>query len=54
VFGKEEISDLGLLQNLVQAEEVQRGLRTAYPFEPHAECDVWAIWRLGEPGRAGA
>jgi hypothetical protein len=48
VFGKEEISALGLLQSLVRAEEVRRGLRTAYPFEPHAECDVWAIWRSEE------
>jgi hypothetical protein len=26
-----------------------RGLRTAYPGQPHAECDVWALWRLRSP-----
>jgi hypothetical protein len=54
VFGKEEISDLGLLRDLVRAYEVQRGVRAAHPYEPHAECHVWAIWRLGEPAQAAA
>jgi hypothetical protein len=49
VFGQEEISELGLLRDLARADEVQRSLRTAYPYEPHAECHVWAIWRSGEP-----
>jgi hypothetical protein len=49
VFGKEEISELGLLRDLGRAYEVQRGLRSAYPYEHHAECHVWAIWRFGEP-----
>jgi hypothetical protein len=52
VFGKEEISELGLLRDVVRAYEVQLGLRTAYPNEPHAECHVWAIWRSGEPTKA--
>lgn len=54
VVAKAEISDLGLLRDLGRAYEVQRGLRTKYPDEPHAECHVWAIWRLEEPARAGA
>jgi hypothetical protein len=52
VFGKDEISDLGLLRDLVRADEVQRGLRTAYPHESHAECHVWAIWRLENEGES--
>ena len=48
VFAKTELSDLGLLRDLGRAYEVQRGLRTAYPYEPHAQCHVWGIWRLRE------
>jgi hypothetical protein len=47
-FAKTELSDLGLLRDLGRAYEVQRGLRTAYPYEPHAQCHVWGIWRLRE------
>lgn len=49
VFAKAEVSDLGLLRDLRRAYEVQRGLGIAYPHESHAQCHVWAIWRLGEP-----
>jgi hypothetical protein len=45
-FAKAELSDLGLLLDLGRAYEVQSGLRTAYPAEPHAQCHVWGIWRL--------
>ena len=51
VFAKEEISDLGLLRDLPRAYEVQRDLGTTYPYESHAQCHVWAIWRLGEPAQ---
>ena len=46
VFGKAELSDLGLLLDLDRAYEVQRALRTAYPHESHARCHVWGVWRL--------
>jgi hypothetical protein len=49
VFAKAEVSDLGLVRDLERAYEIQRGLRTAYPAERHAQCQVWAIWRLGVP-----
>jgi hypothetical protein len=49
VFAGSELSEHGLLPGLPRAYEVQHGLSTAYPDEPHARCDVWAIWRL-EPG----
>ena len=45
VFAKAELSPLGLVSELDRAYEIQRDLRTRYPYEPHAECDVWAIWR---------
>jgi hypothetical protein len=49
VFAKAEVSHLGLLRDLERAYEIQRGLRTVYPAEHHAQCQVWAIWRLGGP-----
>ncbi len=54
VFAKAELSHLGLLRDLGRAYEVQRGLHTTYPHEPHAECHVWAIWRLGDCAQAAA
>lgn len=45
VFAKAELSELGLLTDLSRAQAVQASLRVHYPGEPHADCDVWAIWR---------
>ncbi len=45
VFARVELSPLGLLTDLARANEIQRGLRAAYPNEPHAKCHVWAVWR---------
>jgi hypothetical protein len=47
VFAGAELSSLGLVSDLDRAYRIQRGLRTAYPHEGHAECHVWAIWRDG-------
>ena len=49
VFAGDELNAFGLLSDLARADEVRRGLRTAYPDEPHAHCDVWALWRQRGP-----
>jgi hypothetical protein len=54
VFASAELSELGLLRDLGRAYEIQRGLRAAYPDEPHAQCQVWAIWRLAKSAGAAA
>jgi hypothetical protein len=46
VFAGGELNMLGLLSDLSRADDVRRELRSAYPLEPHAACDVWALWRL--------
>lgn len=51
VFQKSELSDLGLVRTLGRADEIQRRLRMTYPSESHAECHVWAVWRLEEHAR---
>ena len=52
VFSNTELSELGLLQDLERAYEVQRALRVVYPDEAHAQCHVWAIWRLANSAGA--
>jgi hypothetical protein len=46
-FSNEELSPHGLLPSLDRAAEVQEALRRHYPDEPHACCDLWAIFRTG-------
>jgi hypothetical protein len=48
VFTGDELSPFGLLTDLERADAVCETLRTRYPGEHHAQCDVWAIWRLGD------
>src|SRR5215207_9417000 len=47
VFAPDELNAVGLLAGLERAHEVRHELGQAYPDEPHAQCDVWAVWRLG-------
>ena len=46
VFDNSELSPVGLLTDLDRAAEVQRRLRSLYPSEHHANCNVWAIFRV--------
>jgi hypothetical protein len=46
VFANSELSEVGLLTEFERALDVQRNLRATYPEEHHANCDVWAIFRL--------
>jgi hypothetical protein len=52
VFANAELSDVGLVGDLGRAYEIQRDLRSLYPAESHAQCHVWGIWRLTDPGAA--
>lgn len=57
IFAAAELNAVGLLDELARADAVRRALLDAYPGEPHAACDVWAVWRAtpppagAEPGR---
>lgn len=46
VFARADLSDCGLLTDHTTALSVQKRLRDEYPDEPHAHCDVWAIWQM--------
>ncbi|MGE3314838.1 MAG: hypothetical protein AB7O26_06935 [Planctomycetaceae bacterium] len=45
-FHPKELSSVGLILDLTRAVEVHQKLREAYPDEPHADCDLWALWRM--------
>ena len=53
-FSNGELSSHGLLLSLTRANEVRQALRDLYPSEPHAQCDVWAIYRAAPVGRGVA
>lgn len=46
VFASTDLSDCGLLADHAKALNVQERLRAEYPDEPHANCDLWAIWQM--------
>ena len=54
VFAPEELNPLGLLNERARAGAVRRGLRSAYPEQRHAVCDVWALWRWAGGATAAA
>lgn len=44
-FSNQELNPLGLISQHERALEVQACLAAEYPDEPHAHCDVWALFR---------
>jgi hypothetical protein len=46
VFANSELSPLGLLPEFERASELQRLLRSTYPEELHANCHLWAVFRI--------
>ena len=45
-FQNTELSRAGLLPTLSCAREVAVSLRTHYPDHNHADCDIWALWKM--------
>lgn len=52
-FAPTDLSNCGLLTEHAKALEVRDRLRAEYPDEPHAHCDVWAIWQMIRPSSSG-
>lgn len=44
-FSNRELNSRGLLADHARALDVQASLAHEYPDEPHARCDVWALYR---------
>ena len=47
-FDNEELNSCGLISKFDRANEVRRSLIEKYPEESHADCEMYAIWRLNE------
>ena len=47
-FRNEELNSFGLIYNFDRAIEIKRILSEKYPEESHADCEMYAIWRLEE------
>ena len=45
-FKNEELSDTGLISSLERANAVKLLLKEHYPNQDHANCDVWALWKM--------
>lgn len=45
-FSTNDISEYGLIKNFKKAKQVQQLLIEKYPDEEHADCSLWAIWRM--------
>ena len=41
-----DLSECGLGTAHAQALAVLRRLLAEYPYEPHADCDLWALWQI--------
>src|SRR6185295_6762926 len=48
VFSNQELNRFGLLNSFDRASEVRRLLAKNHPEEPHAQCEMYALWRLNE------
>jgi hypothetical protein len=47
-FSNEELNSYGLISKFERASEVKRLLLEKHTEEPHADCEMYAIWRLNE------
>ena len=45
-FQNEELSDVGLISSLGRAVEICRSAQKHCSRENHADCDVWALWKM--------
>jgi len=45
-FDNQELNEFGLLSEYLRARQIQHALSTNNPEEPHANTDLWAIWKL--------
>jgi hypothetical protein len=50
VIGDADVNVYELINTFERAKEIQRELRRVYPRDPHANCSLWAIFRISELG----
>lgn len=47
-FENQELNEFGLIPEYLRAKQVQTALLINNPDEPHANTELWAIWKLEE------
>ena len=47
-FSAEELNERGLIDCFTRAKQIRRRLAENNPDEPHAHCEMYAVWRLAE------
>lgn len=47
-FSNDELNEYGLVPSFTRAREIQQLLAKQHPEESHAQCEMYAIWRLAE------
>jgi hypothetical protein len=48
VIGEVDVNAHGLINTFERAKEIQRELLRVYPQDPHANCSLWAIFRVSK------
>ena len=48
VFQNEELNRFGLVDGFKRVQQIGRFLAKRHPEEHHAQCEIYAIWRLNE------
>jgi hypothetical protein len=48
VFQNHELNRFGLIEDFDRVSEIRRQLAEHHPEEPHANCELYAVWRLEE------
>lgn len=46
IFANEEINERGLIDDFGRVRDISNNLRRAHPEEHHADCNVWAVYRM--------
>jgi len=49
-FQNAELSRTGLISTLNRAQAVAAALREHYPDDHHADCEIWALWKMVSSG----
>lgn len=47
-FQPSDLSEYGLVSDYDKARQINELLRQHYPDEPHAFCDLYAVWRMAD------
>ena len=45
-FRSDELNDAELITAFDRADEINYLLKVHYPYELHAQCHVWALWKM--------